>query len=48
MPTGTVQKQHTKKIAIKAVLPSRIRMEQEMMTMREVDRWMAEHERARV
>ena len=42
MPTGTVQKTQ-KKPAISKTLPSRVRMEQEMIIKRETDQWMNEH-----
>ena len=46
MPTSTVQKTQ-KKPTISKKLPSRVRMEQEMMIMRETDQWMSEHYKTR-
>ncbi len=45
MPTSTPSK--TSKTASKPTLPSRVRMEQEMMAMRETDQWMCEHYKQR-
>ena len=46
MPTVTSPKK-TEKAAQKPTLPSRVRMEQEMMIMRETDQWMCEHYKTR-
>ncbi len=44
MPTATKEKQA--KTATKT-LPTDVRMQQEMMIMRETDQWMTEHYRSR-
>ena len=43
MSIATTQKEQAAKTATKPTLPSRVRMEQEMMVMRETDQWMCEH-----
>ena len=45
MPTSTTQKAPA--TAQKATLPSPIRVQQEMMAMRETDQWMTEHYKSR-